>query len=616
MLWVVCAAGVEAGSLPETFVVRKVKLAGVDSVSAAELRKTLAARPRRFWRFWESEEPLGALDLKDDQERIRQFYRARGFYHTRVDYNAAPTGAEAQKIAGESKGPLPVVQVLFTVEEGPPVTISTIRIDTTVPDPPEKELLEKIPLKTGRTFTESDYRKAKKSLERIFGNRGFPFPRVEGRVQIDVRENVAGVKFFVDPGRSLSFGTIAIFQEGETVADKVVFRALQFESGDAYTASAVEQSRRNLVNLDVFRSAVILPKRPADDADTLPVEVRLRSKEPRQVGFGIGYGSEDGLRLRASWTYRNAFSRAGRFTLSARRSDLIQNVQAEYTQPYVFDARTDLRSRTGWEREIFDSYTNRKWFFNTALDRRLWPSWTGTVGYGLENNELEEVQIADPEERLEFFQNNEYLISSVNAGIGRKRIDSDLYPTRGEVFSLASEQAFSAIGSELSFVNPSVEFKAYRSPLAPVTFAGRIKLESIAPIGDTEFIPVFKRLFLGGSNTVRGYGYRMLGPLDANGVPLGGQSAANANLEARFPIYQSFSGIVFFDAGVVDPEAFRFDTGEIRTAAGVGFRYDSVIGPVRVEFGYKLNPESEDELPPGVEPESRWRIHFSIGQAF
>lgn len=616
VLWLLLPLPAKGAPLPELFVVRTVTFDGVESVPVAELRKTLAARPRPFWRFWEPEEALGIPDLKDDQERIRQFYRARGFYHARVAYDAEPTGAEAQKIAGESAGPVPVVRVAFSVKEGPPVEISGIRIHTPLTDPSEEELAEQIPLKKGRIFTEGDYRAAKKNLERTFQNRGFPFPKVEGRVRVDVRENSARVEFSVDPGRALSFGAVKIVQEGETVSEKVVSRALRFETGDPYSAAAVEQSRRNLVNLDLFRSALILPGRPEEDTASLPMEVRLRSKEPRQIGFGVGYGSEDGLRLRASWTYRNAFSRAGRFTLSARRTDLVQNVQAEYTQPYWVDARTDLRSRAGWEREIFDSYTNRKRFFNAAVDRRLWPNWTGTLGYNLEDNELEQVEIIDPEERIEFIRNNEYLVSSVNAGIGRKRVDSDLYPTTGEVFTLASEQAFGAIGSELSYVNPSVEFKAYRTPLGRVTFGGRLKLESIAGIGGTDFIPIFKRLFLGGSNTVRGYGYRMLGPLDANGVPVGGKSAANANLEARFPIYGSVSGVVFFDAGMVDPESFRFDVGEIRTACGAGFRYDSVIGPIRVEFGYKLNPEGEDELPPGVEPESRWRIHFNVGQTF
>jgi outer membrane translocation and assembly module TamA len=149
-----------------------------------------------------------------------------------------------------------------------------------------------------------------------------------------------------------------------------------------------------------------------------------------------------------------------------------------------------------------------------------------------------------------------------------------------------------------------------------MTLAARLKLESIEGIEDTNFIPVFKRLFLGGSNTVRGYGYRMLGPLDDNGLPLGGKTAVNANLEGRFPLFRSFSGIVFIDAGAVDPDSFQFDAGEIRIACGAGFRYDSVIGPLRVEVGYKLNPVEEDELPEGVEAEERWRIHFSIGQTF
>ncbi|MGD8367046.1 MAG: BamA/TamA family outer membrane protein [Desulfobacterales bacterium] len=615
-LWLFFPLTANAAALPEAFVVRQVTLHGVASVPAAEIRKALAARPRPFWRPWEPEETLNAQDLKDDQERIRQFYRARGFYHTRIDAEAEPTGDEAKKTTGESGGPLPVVRVVFSVKEGPPVTISEVRVDTFSAEPSEEELLHQVPLKKGQIFTESDYRAAKKSLERSFQNRGFPFPKIEGRVRVDVRENLARVVFTVDPGRALCFGAVKIVQEGATVSETVVLRALRFKTGEPYSASAVEQSRRNLINLDVFRSALILPGQPEADNDSLPMEVRLRSKEPRQVGFGIGYGSEDGLRLRASWTYRNAFSRAGRFTFSASRTDLIQNVQAEYGQPYWIDAKTDLRSRAGWERELFDSYTNRKQFLNAALDRRLPKNWTGTLGYGLEDNKLEEVDIADPIERLEFIRNNEYLISSVNIGIGRKRVDSELYPTAGEVFTLASEQAFAAIGSELSFVNPSVELRAYRTPWGRVTFGGRLKLESIAGIGDTEFIPIFKRLFLGGSNTVRGYGYRMLGPLDANGVPVGGKSAANANIEARFPIYGSFSGVVFFDAGMVDPESFHFDTAAIRTACGAGFRYDSVIGPLRVEFGYKLNPEEESALPPGVEPESRWRIHFNVGQTF
>ncbi len=606
----------EARTLPETFVVRALALEGVAHVPKKGLSKTLAARPRPAWRFWEKEEPLSMSDLEDDEDRIRQFYRARGYYHVRVALQVQATGGEADNIAGDRKGPLPVVRVTFKVTEGAPVIVAGVRIDIAGKAPGKPALLEKIPLRQGRVFTESDYRSAKKAIERYYGNRGFAFAKIDGRVRIDVRENRARATFTVDPGRVYRFGEIEISQEGPRVKEEVVRRALAFAPGEPYTTEAVDRSRRNLVELDVFRTALIAPGQPAPEADTIPVKIRLQTKKPRQVGFGVGYGSEDGLRLRASWTYRNAFSRAGRFTLSARRTDLLQNVQGQYTQPYWPDARTDLRSLGGWEREIYDSYTNRRRFLNAAFDRRLHSAWTGSIGYGLEINDLEKVQVADPAERREFIRNNQYLISAVDAGIAWKKVDNELYPTDGGTFSLASQQAFGAIGSELSYVNPSVEARLYRTYFAPVTFAGRLKLESIEQIGDTDFIPVFKRLFLGGSNTVRGYGYRMLGPLDAGGAPLGGKTAANGNLEARFPIYGDFSGVVFFDAGAVDPDAFRIDAGKVRTSCGAGFRYDSVIGPLRVEVGYKLNPTGEDELPAGVAPEKRWRLHFSVGQTF
>ena len=603
-------------TLPEAFVVRKTTFSGVSSVSKKELRKTLATRPRPFWRFWEPETPLSEIDLKDDLERIRQFYRARGYYHARVEMDTERTGQEAAKTAGEHAGPLPVVRVAFSVQEGPPVIVSEIQIDRPRDGLPDEEVRKRIALQKGKVFTTNDYRSAKKTIERLYGNRGFPFVQVDGQARVDVRENLARVSLAVTPGGIHRFGEVTIAQDGEIVKEAIVRRALEFEPGQKYRASAVEQSQRNLVSLDVFRSALIVPGTPEEGSDKLPMEVRLRAKEPRQIGFGAGYGSEDGLRLRASWTYRNVFSRAGRFTLSARRTDLIENVQVEYFQPYWLDARNDLRGRTGWEREDLESYTNEKTFANVAVDRRLSRLWSGSAGYKLENNRLQEIKILDPLEIEELVKNNSYLVSAVNFSLTRSTIDDLLYPSEGSTVSLTSEQASDLFGSELTYWRPAAEVRAYRTFFPPVTLAGRIRLETIQETEDTDFIPIPERLFLGGSNTVRGYGYQMLGPLDPAGNPLGGKSAANANLEARFPIYRSFSGVVFLDAGLVDTEAFKFELSEVRTACGAGFRYDTPIGPLRVEIGYKLDPKEEDELPAGVEAEERWRIHFSIGQTF
>jgi outer membrane protein insertion porin family/translocation and assembly module TamA len=180
------------------------------------------------------------------------------------------------------------------------------------------------------------------------------------------------------------------------------------------------------------------------------------------------------------------------------------------------------------------------------------------------------------------------------------------------------EVASTLFGSELTFIKPILELKRYiQLPLGTV-LAGRVRLETIFDAENNEDIPIFKRLFLGGANTVRGYGYQEMGPLDETGHPMGGQSSALANIELRHPIVGIVSGVLFLDMGMVDEEKLHYNGDELRTSAGAGLRMDTPLGPLRLDFGYQLNPPKfmgDDETVP-VEETSRWRIHFNIGHAF
>ena len=150
--------------------------------------------------------------------------------------------------------------------------------------------------------------------------------------------------------------------------------------------------------------------------------------------------------------------------------------------------------------------------------------------------------------------------------------------------------------------------------------AGRFRFEVIQETEDTDTIPIFKRLFLGGTNTVRGYGFQKLGPLDPNGKPLGGQTSLLGNLELRYPIYKKLSGVAFLDAGHVNRDPIEIDPDDLRFTGGAGLRYNTAIGPVRIDFGYKLNPPTLGDVAttttPDEDTEDRWKIHFSIGQTF
>jgi outer membrane translocation and assembly module TamA len=185
-----------------------------------------------------------------------------------------------------------------------------------------------------------------------------------------------------------------------------------------------------------------------------------------------------------------------------------------------------------------------------------------------------------------------------------------LDPKKGTYFHVEAETAFSAIGSELDFVRPVAEI----SHIIPLTLrdrwylAGRAKGGACFPGPNLDRVPLIRRFFPGGADSVRGYPYQRLGPLDSSGKPLGGEAFVEASLEVRFPLYQELGGVVFMDAGNAY-EKINEEVGGLRFTTGAGLRYQTPVGPLRLDFGYQLNPPAEA-------PISRYAVYLSVGQAF
>jgi outer membrane protein assembly complex protein YaeT len=606
---------VKADTVPEEFRLSAVKFNGVKHVSKKELANTLAAKVPPKWKFWKPKPTLNRTDLEEDLLRIKQFYQRKGYYRATADFAIVEKDAAIPS----------TIAVTFTVTEGPPVVAQSIKFITEkhIDDISDQDLQTLFPLKLGQIFVTDLYNDGKKKLTEAYGNHGYPFADIKGKVIVSTEKNVADITLNINPGRLHTFGKIQITENKGYVKDVIIQRAMEFKEGEIYNADQINQSQRNLYNLDVFQVALIKPGKPVRDSDAVSMDVQLKPKKRRNVKLGVGYGNEDGVRLSGALTYRNPFGRAGSFSLNARRSDIIETIFGSYKQPYIFDAKTQLQANGGWTREKLDSYNNRQIFANATFLRNFKNSWVGRIGYNLELNTLEELKLTDPEEITKALAENEFLISSARAGLYRNTVDNDLNPTKGSLVSASVEYASQGLGSELTFFQPAVEFKKFYSLPKSLVLAGRIRFETIQETEDTDDIPIFKRLFLGGTYTVRGYGFQKLGPLDASGNPLGGQTSLLGNLEIRYPIFKNISGVAFLDVGHVNEAAFTVDAEDVRFACGAGLRYNTIIGPIRLDVGYKINPPTfgdvTDTTIPGEEDkeiEDRWKIHFSIGQTF
>jgi outer membrane translocation and assembly module TamA len=193
-------------------------------------------------------------------------------------------------------------------------------------------------------------------------------------------------------------------------------------------------------------------------------------------------------------------------------------------------------------------------------------------------------------------------------GLSRDTTVNPSDPTGGGKLNISGECALDFLGSNLEFYRTITEVRRYQSITKDVVFSGRLKFGIIQPIQTTTQIPIQRRFFSGGYNSVRGYRLDYLGPRTASGDPLGGDALIEGNLQTRVPVYKKLRAVGFMDFGNVYFNASDIDLGQLKYAAGFGFNYVTPIGPVGLYFAWPLNP---------IDPsEDTFRVHFTIGPSF
>jgi outer membrane protein insertion porin family len=568
--------------------IRKLEISGKSQFSASELLGEMLTKVRPSYLFWENDNIFDPVTFREDLERLRRFYEARGYYRTRVTHNLTVDSENSR------------VEVKIEIFEGPPVIVAQVAVEVSGSDLSSPIL----PIKDGDIFVEEVYLKGEEVLRQFFLDRGYAHVVTERHAEVNLDQDRARVSYRADSGPLSFFGETTV-QGTNEVEPHVILRELSYKPGETFSAAKIAQSQQKILALDLFSLVRVAPKEVAGKPAIVPMEIQVAEKEPREIRVGVGYGTEDEFRAQVQWQHNNWLGGGRRLSILGRYSSIYITGAITLIQPHFFSPDTRAILSLRQDREDESTYLLNASRFNPRLEHFFDPRLKGFIGYRLEYDFLSRISSATVEALGPVRERG--LLSGPNMGLIWNTSDGPLNPTKGEVISLTFDQAGKFWGGQFRFYKMTGEARKYLLLGWETILASRLKIGFAEPLGSEENLPIFERLYSGGEKSVRGYARRKLGPLNANGDPIGGLSLIEGSLELRRSIWGPLGGTLFIDFGQVSLRSFDLPVNDLKFGSGFGVNYHTPVGPLSLYVGFPWRPAR------GVDS---WQIYFSVGAFF
>ncbi len=475
----------------------------------------------------------------------------------------------------------------FDIDAGARVHWSRVDIDLqgeAAQDPEFSKLLGGAQLRVGDPLNHADYETAKTELLMLAASRGYRDGRfTTSQLRVDTRALTAEAILHFDSGSRYRFDEI-LFEQQVFDAD-FIERFNDISAGDFYDAGAVADLQRGLSDSGLFSVVDVEPAYGPNEARRVPVNVRLVPRKRHAWLVGAGVTTDEGPRIRLGYENRRINRRGHTAEAALRASTIYGSLDLTYNIPMHDPRHERLSLQAGYQEEHDDDRDDELYKLGARYIRRIAPGRVRTLFVELIDETFESG--AD-------MGQSTLLIPGVswdwrNAG-------DAIYPTRGWRLELELKGASTALLSDVDFLRAYLRAKGIES-LFGGRLIGRGELGHTL-ISDFRELPISQRFYAGGDNSVRGYGFRSLGPVDASGTVQGGSSLLTASIEYEQPVSGPWSVALFADTG----DAFDDADLELHHAVGIGVRWRSPIGPVRLDFAHPLDPG-----------EDTFRIHFSLG---
>jgi translocation and assembly module TamA len=444
------------------------------------------------------------------------------------------------------------------------------------------------------------------ALTRALGENGFAEARVGDQdIEVNHQTHLATLVLPVIPGPVAHFGKITVTGQPPFSARHVGIIA-RFKPGDRFQRSKIDDLRRALIQTTLVANADIKLV-PVDGGRVVDLAVRLEPAPRHTIAGELGYGTGQGIRAEVDWTDRNFFNPEGAITLRGVIGTKEQLAAIQYRRNNFIQRDQVLNLQASAGHQQYDAYEAKTLRLAGNIERQsnfIWQK-TWTWSYGGEILGTDERGVFNPDRMKE---TRKFAIAAIPLSIGYDGSDNLLDPTRGFRLSGWISPEVSAHGGKFIYARTQIDASAYHPVSNRVVVAGRVRFGTIVGASVFDIAPS-RRFYSGGGGSVRGYGYQQLGPRDVDGDPMGGRGLAEFSLETRVRL-KSFGGnfgiVPFVDGGTLTTKAVP-DFNDWRFAVGLGARYYSSFGPIRIDLGVPLNRQKGD---------GPIAVTVSLGQAF
>lgn len=422
---------------------------------------------------------------------------------------------------------------------------------------------------------------------------------VRHEVLLNHNEHTANLRFIVEGEKDVKFGTTG-FKGNETIKNKYLFQFLTYQEGDCWTAKKVQQTKTALLETGLLSRVSIDVPDTSPESGRIPVTFILQERNPRKIRLGGQYSTWEGFGVNLESRHRNYFGSGEEVSATANASKFLQSLALDFEKPFFLSKRQDLNISATAKRQDTDAFEETNFDVQTSIDRKLSGDWSVNGGIGFEATNIDE----------KAGNRDTFGLVSFPAQLDFDNRDDTLDPHKGYNFSYGVRPFFDMLGVSDPFFKHRVTCTTYfdlsDSYFDPV-LALRSSVGSISGSSTTN-IPASKRFYAGGGGSIRGFGFQEVGPVSEDGNPVGGSSIVETTVELRLKLMNKFGSVTFVDlGGVYDESVPDFEDG-IYIGAGIGLRYYTSFGPIRLDVATPVNKrERADE---------EFQVYISIGQAF